>query len=1045
MNNNILNSKFILEEVASLRNELKEKNLILNTIMESEASMHWDYKIDDDFLMFQWAISGLLGVNKSDFVYNPDNLFPDSLLPEFKIKSELSFRQFLKDTKKTIEFELPFFHNHGTITWIKTTGTVVCRNANNEVTRIIGTHKKILKHEENIEITKKQEYKYTNLIDSLQLGYYRTSPEGEVLMANNYLLKMLKFDNFEDLRMNLPNVSSGYVNSSERNNFTYAMYAKEDVIENESWWKTKDLKPICVKETAKAVKDVFGNILFYEGMVEDITDQKLYDKESKLTETKYKLLFEHSPISILEIDLYYFFVEWDKKPLTNIDEFLTHFKSKIILNETNSASLIAFSAIDKHFLKQNFSHLFTTENIQTWINIFTNLRLGKTQIEEVWNIHDFEKNHKILKLTVSKSIDNNSIGNILISCMDLTQSIKNQQELKETNNLLTSILDNTDIVVLYLDNDYSIQRYNLEFIKKEQLNEQSLVGTNIYEVIDNPVFENCLTYVFQSGESSYLYAQPYLKPTEKEEFWNWSFLPILNEEQQTMGVVVSLVNVTQNILYSQALAGSEAKLRSLIEQSPEGLVLINSEGIITEWNNSLTTITGVPRNEALYHYIWEIENRILRDSTDRESSQSYFSKLIAKSEQFYSEIIEQKIETNDGEIKFVQIVTFPIKVYNELLISRFVKDVTHRKKAEIKIAESEAKFRSIVEQSIDGILLLNIQGIILEWNKSMDLLLDIDRNEIIGKNIDSINISTHSDIFDLKKHIKDKLCDENLESDVKEFEYVKSTGEKYFLQLFIFSIHYTSEKILCCIFRNVTQIKSTENQLRELNATKDKLFSIIGHDLKNPFHVLMGFSELLLKHKEKITQEKLEIYLKSMNNSAIQGYTLLENLLLWSRAQTGTIGYFPDNFSLFLVVQEIIENVLENAKEKSITIKNNIHENAEVYVDINVFSTVIRNLLNNSIKFTNKGGTIIVSEYTELKSTVISVSDNGVGMFENQIEKLFNLNGNTSTRGTDGEKGSGVGLMLCKEFVEKMGGKLKVQSKKNKGTIFSFEVPVSKS
>ena len=231
-------------------------------------------------------------------------------------------------------------------------------------------------------------------------------------------------------------------------------------------------------------------------------------------------------------------------------------------------------------------------------------------------------------------------------------------------------------------------------------------------------------------------------------------------------------------------------------------------------------------------------------------------------------------------------------------------------------------------------------------------------------------------------------------------------------------------------------------QLQELNATKDKFFSIISHDLRSPFNSFLGLTQIMAEELPNLTMDEIQKFADSMRKSATNLYRLLENLLEWSQIQQGLIPYNPELIRLLPVVKESVEMILESAKNKQIEIIFDIPPDIEVYAENNSLQTIIRNLVSNAVKFTPKGGNIhIFAKSNPDNSVEISVNDSGIGMKPAMIENLFKLDVSTSRKGTEGELSTGLGLFICKEFIEKHGGKLWVESQEGKGSTFTFLLP----
>jgi len=237
------------------------------------------------------------------------------------------------------------------------------------------------------------------------------------------------------------------------------------------------------------------------------------------------------------------------------------------------------------------------------------------------------------------------------------------------------------------------------------------------------------------------------------------------------------------------------------------------------------------------------------------------------------------------------------------------------------------------------------------------------------------------------------------------------------------------------------EMQQQKRNLKELNATKDKFFSIIAHDLRSPLNQLLGLSEILQKEIESERINDVIMLTNLINDSAKSGRLLLENLLEWSRSQTGSINFNPEVLDLLKITNEVIMLYENNAKQKNIIIKLKIKKRDTAIADSNMVKTILRNLLSNSIKFTNEGGKISIEVNSAKGMVIYSVIDNGIGIGDNDIDKLFRIDLNPKTIGISKEKGTGLGLILCKEFVEMNAGKIWVESEFGKGSTFKFSLP----
>jgi signal transduction histidine kinase len=230
-----------------------------------------------------------------------------------------------------------------------------------------------------------------------------------------------------------------------------------------------------------------------------------------------------------------------------------------------------------------------------------------------------------------------------------------------------------------------------------------------------------------------------------------------------------------------------------------------------------------------------------------------------------------------------------------------------------------------------------------------------------------------------------------------------------------------------------------------LNAINDKFFSILAHDLKNPIGNFKEITSILFANFDTIDDIDKREFLDLMNKSSIQVYNLLITLLDWSKSQQGKIVYHSEYNLVYLVIENVLNTLMPMAANKNIELINQNSKEISVYADTNMLSTIIRNLVSNAIKFTHPGGIIYVgSNVYDETFLQIYVKDNGVGMSDELVHKLFRIDANVTNRGTSNETGTGLGLLLSKEFVDKHGGTIWVESEVGKGTTFNFTIPIYK-
>lgn len=324
--------------------------------------------------------------------------------------------------------------------------------------------------------------------------------------------------------------------------------------------------------------------------------------------------------------------------------------------------------------------------------------------------------------------------------------------------------------------------------------------------------------------------------------------------------------------------------------------------------------------------------------------------------------------------------------------------------------------------------ILNLNRPIFEKNPGIinDLIFEEDKTEFAKLNV-TANLNKTPFLWEGRFMIKGKLIWIHFESIPRVLE--------------------NGDIIWTGILNDMSERKNAEltitaknNELQKLNDEKVKFLSIIAHDLKSPFNSIVGFSELLVEKIRIMDYEQIEKYANIILQSSDKAINLLMNLMEWAQSQTGRMKCNPEYFEIVAFINEIVPLYDDIVNQKSITIKKKLPHNATIFADKQMISTVFRNLIYNAIKFTHNGE-ITISAVEKQNEIIFSISDTGVGIPKNSIEKLFRLDQNYSTPGTNMETGTGMGLILCKEFIEKQRGKIWVESEEGKGSTFYFTIP----
>lgn len=500
---------------------------------------------------------------------------------------------------------------------------------------------------------------------------------------------------------------------------------------------------------------------------------------------------------------------------------------------------------------------------------------------------------------------------------------------------------------------------------------------------------------------------------------------------------------------------NELTFQLMVEASPSALILVNNLGKIAYINSFTEKLFQYTKNELVGK---ALETLIPNKYSEQHFHllQSYFNNPTGRQMGENRELYALK---KDGSEFPVEIGLNPIVTVDGILVLAAIIDITERKK-------TERQFRLVVESIPNAIILVNSKREIAMINKQTEIQFGYTPEELIGKKMEILvpnrfkkEHHEHRDMFFMKPETRSMGAGRDLYA-------LRKDGSEFPAEIGLNPIETTEGIYILASIINITErkeyediikeniikiedknkeLKLSEQNLKESNATKDRLFSIIGHDLRGPIGGFKQLIDFLISDFDLNETENLSELLQSVQGTATTTYDLLENLLLWAKSQQNDITFSPVNCNLNEITTKTIILLQEVANQKEIMIHNKTPENQSVYADVNMLTTVIRNLISNATKFTPNNKSITISINKNENYWVISIKDEGIGISPKDINKIFDPNINFTTYGTNSEKGSGLGLMLCKEFVEKHGGKIWVESELGKGSEFKFTLPFNKA
>lgn len=486
------------------------------------------------------------------------------------------------------------------------------------------------------------------------------------------------------------------------------------------------------------------------------------------------------------------------------------------------------------------------------------------------------------------------------------------------------------------------------------------------------------------------------------------------------------------------LAQSENKYKDLIENSLQGVLIFTKNNIVFA-NKRIEIILGYTAEEMKafkpedYEKLFPEEGLRFLINNIKEHSKY-------KNKPF---VYQTKFKHKSGNIIWLELISSIITYNNEICIQIAMIDITDRKLAEEELIMSEEKYRALFENNLDCVFIYDTDtNEILDFNNAALELYGYESNELLGQNILILSAELEVSklaIQDLIKYGHTRIMQRN---------HKKKDGTIIQVESMMITYNLFGKKVACAMIHDITERMAIEekkkeitNELIELNKNKDKFFSIIAHDLKSPFQGLLGFSELLDDDFYELNDEEKKRFVENIRTTSKILYNLVENLLQWSRLQSGRIQFEPDEIDIHTLVNRSIEILKANIQKKKIFLENKISKNSVLTADEIMIQQVIQNLLSNAIKFTPAGGKISLFDERTDHVYKFTIEDTGVGIPQEVVPELFNIDSHYTTNGTENENGTGLGLILCKEFVERNGGKILVESEVGKGSKFTVVLP----
>lgn len=659
-----------------------------------------------------------------------------------------------------------------------------------------------------------------------------------------------------------------------------------------------------------------------------------------------------------------------------------------------------------------------------------------------FRIKNFKNNYRWILCNASPRFDSDSkFAGFVVTAFDVTE-IKNTELTLKRLETAVDFLHESVVVgdingIIFYANDASVKMF------EEDINKKDLIGITYFDLFESNHMTKAGEDFKELLKKGIIINKEYtfLTKHNNQKHLGMSASLVKDDQDNSIGFISVIRDITEKKIAEQRISESEKRYRDLYENAPIGIFRTTTEGQILIANPHLIEMLGYDSLQDLQSQ--NLNNMMVPQVLSRPDYQ-----ILLETRGSIS-AIETAFYKKDGSIIYTQENAVVIKDDdgNIKYYEGTIENITKRKLAEEALRTERELFTT---GPVIVFKWLATEGRPVEYvSSSIQSALGYLPDDLINRKVNFTELM-HPDDFDrVSKEVRDYSL-KKISTYEQEYRLKHSSGEYKWFSDYTLVVRNKENKVTHFhgYLLDITERKldreilaKSEQDLKKLVAMKDRFFSILAHDLRSPFQGLIGITNILLDDDELSHEDRVTFTTKLLDGLRAE-HRLLEDLLTWSKLQQGGVDFDPTENSIKDDILEAINSLTHLLEKKGILIKLINEKTIRLFYDRNMIATVLRNLISNSIKFTQAGGTIEVTYCIKGDRLIVSVKDDGVGISEKNIGKLFNNETHFSTRGTNSESGSGLGLILCKDFVEKHGGNIWVESELRKGSTFYFSLPV---
>ncbi len=845
------------------------------------------------------------------------------------------------------------------------------------------------------------------------------NPEGDIRYSTGKTFEKIGLRHDEISGKNLAEIFNTQVNNQIKNKIKEVLELKEHRIEKISVDKNSEKKNFECR--IEPMLNTYGQLrylyLFFNDKTGEIA-QSSELKEELMQLEYYKTASEKLNQAVITLNADGKIIYWDEK------------SEKLFKLSADSVKGKFIGEVFEAFTKDYFTSLKTD--------------IGLIDYHKV-NVNFFNEDHQKRSFEFRFVPAVSESEEIIIQCVEITDSLKEKDEIINSENSLQKIVSNSDILIFVTDSSGHIEYLNKSLLNKLEYTKDELTEIHLDDLLQTEFYKN----------KKVMSVEDLLSEVDKE-----IKLSLHKKSGQVLELSGKFKLVSDEKTFSKKYIGyfrekenifgkEQSVYSSFFESSLDGIA-IAVDGRIFSANKEFANIFG-------FDSTVDLNNKDLLDlvSNDDILRVAEFFRLKERNK-YAPDRFDFLAKKRDNSFFYCELTISVFQQDEKTYLSILARDITERKRSQRAIKESEEKYRNITENIDDFLFTFERVGRYLRpifYTAAVEKITGYSQSDFLSDTKLFLKVIHPDDFTFMKKKVNALMKNRFQSSGEFEFRIINKHGNIVWIRNKVNLVRNSSGEIqkVYGLVSDITlkkraeeELKQSTESLKKLNETKDRFISIVSHDLRTPFSSILGFTDLL-SGDESLSEEERKQYVKYIQESSKSMLALVNSLLDWTRLQTGRIKFEPQKIEAKIIVEKSINTISGTAFQKGIKILSIVGDEYSVFVDKNLILQVFNNLISNAIKFTDKGGliTISVKPSSSIRFIEFKVKDTGRGIKPENIDKLFNIDSKFTSEGTAGERGSGLGLSLVKEIVEKHGGKITVESKYGKGSEFKFTLPIA--